>query len=413
MPRRVRNPRGVSRALGVSTATTEEEEKEKGPEGLAGAHLADWAGEDPNLRRQVFRRRDFLRFGPLAVLRHLWIQLTVLASMFAICAGVLMYYQGLDPLTALLASVSTITTIGIWTPTGGLQSLPDSEKVALILLFLASVGAAASLVQSAVTQMVNKQNWTEEVLRKEVARMQDHLILMGYAHLGKYVAQKLDELGVPYVVIVRAELDLAKLRGEGVPAFGASATEFHRALEEVGLRRATTMICTYEDDATNLMAILYAKKVKPDLRVITVVHDRELIGSATLAGADVVLPMANLMGDLLGLSAVSKEVAGVVLSSKMPGRYVAEFVVPRGRSYTIGQLNAIAPVLMVLQDGKTLSTPADSYVLQSGSTIFALTRPDSLRRLRETFGAVGLVQKSGTPGSSPATASSAEGLSRQ
>lgn len=355
-------------------------------EGLGGAHLPDSGGTDPTLRRQVYRRRDFLRYGPVAVLRHLWVQLSVLTGMFVVCAWVIAYYQGLPPLTAMLASVSTITTIGIWTPTGGLQSLPATEQVALIIIFIASVGAAASLVQSAVATMVNKQVWTEEVLRREVARMKGHTILMGYSYLGKYVAKKLDELGVPYVVVVRAEMDLVKLRNEGVPAFGSPATEFHQVLEDVGLRRASTMICTFEDDTANLMATLYANKVHSSLRIISIVHDRELEGSAHLAGADVVLPMANIMGDLLGLSAISKEVAGVVLSSKVPGRYLAEFVVPKGKSFTFAQLNELAPILLVLQGGKVLSNPSDSYVVHEGGTIFALTRPDSLLRLRKVFG---------------------------
>lgn len=332
----------------------------------------------------------------------MWIQLTLLTGMFAICAGVIMYYQGLPPLTALLASVSTITTIGIWQPTGGLQSIPVSEQVILILIFLVSVGAAASLVQTAVAQAVNKDLWTEEVLRREVGRMKDHVILMGYSNLGKYVAKKLDELGVAYVAIVRAEVDLIKLRKEGVPAFGAAPTEFHRVLEEVGLQRAATLICTFEDDTANLMGILYAKKTRPDIRAITIMHDRELEGSARLAGADVILPMANILGDLLGLSAISKEVAGVVLSAKVPGRYLAEFVIPQGQTHTFASLNAIAPVLLVLQGGKMLSNPPDNFVIREGATIFVLTRADTLQKLRSEFGQGRLEQPHETHDNSPA-----------
>jgi voltage-gated potassium channel len=348
-------------------------------EGLAGATIRL---PDPRLRRQVFLRRDVLRYGPIAVIRHLWIRLAVLMAMFAVCAEVFHYYQQLDLVTSLLASVSTITTIGIYAPAGGLQSVPGAEKVELILIFLASVGASASIVQGVVSQVVNKGLWTEEVLRAEVARMRGQTIVMGYSYLGKYVAEKLDELRIPYVVVVQDRDDLARLRAEGVPAFGGPVTEFHRILEEVGVRRAATMICTFERDPDNLIAILYANKVKPELRIITTVHDRDLEASARMAGADLVLPTANILGDLLGLSAVSKEVAGVLLSAKIPGRYLAEFQIPGGRAFLFHQLNALAPVLLVLQDGQTISNPRDDFPVKTGSIILVLADPGAIIRIR-------------------------------
>ena len=353
-------------------------------EGLSGAN--GFFVDEPVLRRQVFRRRDIVRYGPVAVLRHLWIQIAVLVAMFASCAGVFEYYQGLDPISAVLASVSTITTIGIYSPNGGITGLPASEQVALIIIFLVSVGAAASLVQGVVSQLVNKGLWTEEVLRREVDKMRGHVIVMGYAHLGKYVAQKLDELKLPYVVIVRHTDDLQKLRQEGVPVFGGPVTEFHRVLEQVGVRRAGSMICTFEEDTDNLIAILYANKVRPELRIITTVHDRDLVESARLAGADVVVPTSNILGGLLAVAAVSSEVSGVLLSSKIPGRYLAEFTIPRQPSLTFGALNQIAPVLLVLEGSQVVTNPPDSHALPAGSTVLFLAAPETIARLRVVLG---------------------------
>ena len=59
---------------------------------------------------------NLLRYGPYLLIRHIWIQLLVLASMFLAGAFIFQHYQGLDWLSALLGSVSTITTIGIYAP---------------------------------------------------------------------------------------------------------------------------------------------------------------------------------------------------------------------------------------------------------------------------------------------------------
>ncbi|MDE1822080.1 MAG: NAD-binding protein [Euryarchaeota archaeon] len=361
------------------------------PEGLAGAALPPVGEEGQEQRRLVYRRRDILRYAPAAVLRRLWVQLSVLLAMFLSCAALFYYFRGplgnptMDALGALLGAVSTITTIGIYAP-ANLILLPDWAKGAFIVIFLVSVGAAASIVQTVLTQAVNRDLWTEDVLRREVAKMKDHVVVMGYSFLGRYVADKLRDMDVPFVVVVRDNQDLVKLREQGVPAFSSPVTEFHRALEDVGVRRASTMICTFNEDPDNLMAVLYANKVHPQLRIITIVHDRELVPSAKMAGADVVFPMANILGDLLGLTAVSREVAGVILSAKIPGRYLAEFEIPKGKAITFGRLNALAPVLLVLQDGKTFSNPPDDFAIHGGSTAFMLTSTEGLHRIRRELG---------------------------
>ncbi len=392
-PPRGRGLRRSSRAaariteLGVAAAAA----RANSPEALSGASLTPQEEVRKKAGRKVYRKTDILLYAPGAVLRHLWVQLVVLLAMFFSSAAlfyaerVQLQNPTMDFVGALLASVSTITTIGIYAPPN-LVLLPDNVKVAFIIIFLVSVGAAASIVQTVMSQMVNRELWTEEVLRREVEKMKDHVIVMGYSYLGQYVGQKLQDMDVPYVVIVRHDQDLARLRNQGVPAFASTVAEFHKALEEVGVRRASTMICTFGEDPDNLIAILYANKVHPELRIITVVHDSDLVPSAKMAGADVVVPTANILGDLLGLSAVSREVAGVILSSKVPGRYLAEFEVPKGHDITFARLNALAPVLLVMQEGKMLSNPHDDFVIRAGSTAFVLTSAEAIHRVRHALG---------------------------
>lgn len=59
---------------------------------------------------------SMLKYEPYLLIKHIWIQLVLLAAMFFLGALVFHHYQGLDWLTALLGSVSTVTTIGIYAP---------------------------------------------------------------------------------------------------------------------------------------------------------------------------------------------------------------------------------------------------------------------------------------------------------
>jgi hypothetical protein len=71
--------------------------------------------------------------------------------MFVSGAAILGSYNHLPPLSAILASVSTITTIGLYVPNqGNFQTMPSLEAALLIVMIIVSVGAGASIVQSTV-----------------------------------------------------------------------------------------------------------------------------------------------------------------------------------------------------------------------------------------------------------------------
>ena len=61
------------------------------------------------------------------------------------------YYEHLPFISALLASVSTITTIGLYVPNGGnFFTINTDEAMLLIIMIIVSVGAGASILQSVV-----------------------------------------------------------------------------------------------------------------------------------------------------------------------------------------------------------------------------------------------------------------------
>jgi hypothetical protein len=105
---------------------------------------------------KTFKRTAMvLAYGPIIVLGRIWVQLLVITIMFVFGAAIFNHYQGLSWLTALLGSVSTITTIGIYSP--DIVSMPNAEKILLIIVIIGSVGSAASLLQSLVSTVTKKE----------------------------------------------------------------------------------------------------------------------------------------------------------------------------------------------------------------------------------------------------------------
>jgi len=85
-------------------------------------------------KRKESRRIGFLLYeafyGPWILLKSVYRQLVVLLLMFCIGAFVFYHFEGVSPLVALLAAVSTITTIGLYVPYGGnFTRMPSTEAV--------------------------------------------------------------------------------------------------------------------------------------------------------------------------------------------------------------------------------------------------------------------------------------------
>ena len=135
----------------------------------------------------------------------------------------------------------------------------------------------------------------------------------------------MDELGFDHVIVTGDQQtydDLVKKN-----AFVVLENEKHpiRALREAGLDNASMIITAYEKDSANLLVILAVRKIRPDIRIVSVVNDEELMEAAKRAGADATIPASTTVGHLLALSAVTKDLVGVVYSEKTGTKEIAEF----------------------------------------------------------------------------------------
>ncbi|MDG6925774.1 MAG: NAD-binding protein [Nitrososphaerota archaeon] len=332
---------------------------------------------------------DVMLYGPLSIIRHIWIQLVLLLFMFGFGTLVFMDYQHLNLLTAFLGSVSTITTIGIYTPT--IVGMSPSEQVLLIFTFIVSVGLAASIIQSTITSVISKNLLREQLMRKRIGRLEDHAIIAGYSYLGKYVSEWLTRTGVRQVIIARDPSSAKAAVAEGLLAIDAPTTRSFEVLNEARAKKASTLVCAFDDDGDNLLVAMSARKLNPDLRVIVVVHDRDLVASAVASDIDVVLPIFDVAANALAMSAVAGEIEGMFLPGALEeGRfpnapYILDFLVAdgQGAGKSYGKLNKVAPILMVVRDGGALPNPSDDFELKAGDFLLVLaSAPQSIEEFR-------------------------------
>jgi voltage-gated potassium channel len=345
-----------------------------------------------NRKKRESERLTFLFYRaiyePTIFLKAVYRQLIFLFVMFLLGSAIFVYYENLPLLDAFLASVSTITTIGLYVPHGGnFLALPRGEAALLIVMIIFSVGAGASIVQSTVGVAVKGQIAKGEAEKRVIERLKGHVIVFGYAHLGRYVSEKLKEMGVDYVVVTRDPHAHEDLLRRSVMTILEFETRPIDALKEAGIARAAMVVVSHEKDPDNMLVILSARKLRPDVRIVTVVHDPNLVETAKDAGADVVIPSSVTLGHLLAISAVTKDLVGVVFSEKIGTKEIAQFSVFKASPLIGKPMQEVAKLALIIGVVRADSVAQDifdpAFRIKEGDTILVLGDPANLLELEE------------------------------
>ncbi|MFI8188701.1 NAD-binding protein [Streptomyces sp. NPDC085946] len=115
---------------------------------------------------------------------------------------------------------------------------------------------------------------TASALRKPPRGLGGHLVLLGLGKIGTRVLTRLRELDIP-VVCVESDPEargLATARRLRVPVVLGDVTQ-EGVLEAAKIHRAHALLALTSADTTNLEAVLYARSVRPDLRVVLRLYD--------------------------------------------------------------------------------------------------------------------------------------------
>ncbi|MEV5612535.1 NAD-binding protein [Streptomyces sp. NPDC052225] len=149
---------------------------------------------------------------------------------------------------------------------------PASRQVLQLLTGLAGLLLLPVLLAAALEALGTFRS--ASALRRPPRGLSGHVVLLGLGKVGTRVLARLHEMGIPVVCVeenpeargiplarrLRVPTILGDVRDEGV-------------LEAAKVRRAHALLALTSHDTTNLEAALYARSVKPDLRVSLRLYD--------------------------------------------------------------------------------------------------------------------------------------------
>ncbi|WP_069768370.1 NAD(P)-binding protein [Streptomyces sp. LUP30] len=205
-------------------------------------------------------------FASLFSRRLRWSLAGLVGCVFALAVA-LWLATGIHPLGALYLTLLDLFAIndpavGATTQRQVLQLLSGLVGLLLLPVLLAAVLEALGTFRGAGT------------LRRPPRGLGGHVVLLGLGKIGTRVLIRLRELNIP-VVCVEAGPEargLAVARRLRAPVVLGDVTQ-EGVLEAAKIHRAHALLAVTSSDTTNLEAALYARSLRPDLRVVLRLYD--------------------------------------------------------------------------------------------------------------------------------------------
>ena len=306
---------------------------------------------------------------------------------------------------------------GVAAPLGLLP--PDHFQVFLgasVASMLATpfVIAAAAPVAEAVCRLSRRP--AIELLPHEtdrVARLEDHVIIVGYGLNGRNLARVLRAAGIGYVILEQNGQVVRRARLEREPILFGDGTR-HEVLERVGIAKARVIVFAISAPAAEHRGVAVARQLNPGIRIVVRTRYVAALDDLSRAGADEVVPeefetSLEVFARVLRLygipsNTIEREVAavrgehyGVLRGLALPGLKldalkhlgvhaaldtveVEEGARAIGESPTTLDLRRETgtTLIAVVRDGKALYTPDPEFRFRAGDTVVLVGQGEAL-----------------------------------
>jgi voltage-gated potassium channel len=215
-------------------------------------------------------------------------------------------FVGVDSLTdAFYFTIVTGSTVGY----GDVTATTEAARLFTVSVLLVSVSSFAvalgvlltPAIEARLTRALGRMTGTQ------LDQLDDHVLVLGYGDLTEPVVSEL--AGRRFLVITPDETTVELLRERGVEALRADPSD-EAALRRAGVERARAVVAATNDDAEDALAILTARQLNPQVRIVAAVTGRENVAKLERAGADTVLSPAAIGGRLLVRSALGDRATG-------------------------------------------------------------------------------------------------------
>ena len=217
------------------------------------------------------------------------------AYVSVIAVGTLGYMliEGWHVIEALYMTVITLSTVGF----SEVRPLSSAGRIFTSALIVAGVGAVTYLF-AAISQYIVSGELTGSLrkarMQQRIDALSGHYIIVGYGRVGQQVVEDLLEAGSRCVVL-ETHPEVLRQLPDGLPHVAGDGTE-DGVLERAGIARASGLVASTGDDATNLFVTLTARTLNAGLTIVARANQPTSEAKLRRAGASHVISPYRISG---------------------------------------------------------------------------------------------------------------------
>jgi voltage-gated potassium channel len=126
----------------------------------------------------------------------------------------------------------------------------------------------------------------------QIRNLHNHYIICGVGRVGKHIGERLEKAGKTVVYVEKDKDMIARLRSRNALVIDVGPID-STVLVDAGIQSAEGIAVSLGDDGKNLLLVLEARELNPNLKIAARVNDAKLVPKFKRAGADyIILPEA-------------------------------------------------------------------------------------------------------------------------
>lgn len=168
--------------------------------------------------------------------------------------------------------------------------------------------------------------------------MRNHIVVVGYGTKGRTAVSTLARQGrdTSKVVVIDARPSaIVDANLDGVAAIEGDATR-REILRRAEITKAREVIITLDRDDSTILVTLTARQLNPRAHIVVAVREEQNVSLLRQSGADSVVTSSDMVGRLLGMSAVSPNI-GTMLEDLLTSGEGLELSERQVRSDEVGR----------------------------------------------------------------------------
>jgi len=320
--------------------------------------------------------------------------LAVIILLGIITIGIVGYIQ-IEGFSFTEAAYMTVITIGT---VGFKEVRPLSTEgmwftITLIILSIGFFAYAVSFLAKYFSEQIMQRYSNKKIMEKLIAKLQNHVIVVGYGRNGSQAVEELLEHNIPVVVVENRPKVIEYIQQNPKITYVDGDATQDITLQKAGVERAKALITALADDADNLFVVITAREMNPNLKIISrasaILNDKKL----KLAGANnVILPdqvggqkMAKLViqPDILEFveNIMLKRVGNISLT-EIPCKKLHAGDAKTIHEIGIREKTGVNIVGVRKPTGEYILNPEPGYLLTPDTMLFVLGTKEQIEKLK-------------------------------